>query len=237
MSATRLEVRSLSAGYGPTRIVSDMTFEVAEGGRLAVLGRNGVGKTTLLASLMGLSTHHGGTILAGELDITGLKTSARAQSGMGYVPQTRDIFRSLTVEENLVAGLKGRGSAALEEVYGLFPRLAERRRQYGLQLSGGEQQMLSLARTLLGKPSILLLDEPLEGLAPVICDQLMATIAKLAESGEMTIVLVEQQIERALQFADRAIVIERGKPVWSGDCHELRSDPKLVNRLLGVGMH
>jgi branched-chain amino acid transport system ATP-binding protein len=237
MSAASLEVRNLSAGYGPTRIVSDVTFEVPEGGRLAILGRNGVGKTTLLASLMGLLTHHGGTTLAGGIDVTGLKTAARAQRGMGYVPQTRDIFRSLSVEENLIAGLKGRGRGGLEEAYGLFPRLAERRKHYGLQLSGGEQQMLSLARTLLGRPSILLLDEPLEGLAPVICDQLMCTISQLAETGAMTIVLVEQQIERALDFAERVIVIERGRCVWSGESSSMRSDHKLVDRLLGVGIH
>jgi branched-chain amino acid transport system ATP-binding protein len=155
---------------------------------------------------------------------------------MGYVPQTRDIFRSLTVEENLVAGLKGGKRDALGQVYCLFPRLAERRRHSASQLSGGEQQMLSLARTLVGKPSILLLDEPLEGLAPVICDQLMEAITALAESGEMTILLVEQQIERALRFADRVLVIERGRAVWSGDCTELRADPRLVDRLLGVGL-
>jgi branched-chain amino acid transport system ATP-binding protein len=237
MSAARLEVRNLSAGYGATRIVSDVTLDVAAGGRLAVLGRNGVGKTTLLASLMGLSTHHGGVISIGGHEITGLKTSDRARKGIGYVPQTRDIFRSLTVEENLATGLKVRRKGALEETYALFPRLAERRRHLGLQLSGGEQQMLSLARTLLGKPSVLLLDEPLEGLAPIICDDLMVTIAGLAESGEMTIVLVEQQIERALDFADQAIVIERGKIVWSGDPAELRAAPELISRLLGVGVH
>jgi len=237
MSATRLEVSNLSAGYGPTRIVSNLTFEVAEGGRLAILGRNGVGKTTLLASLMGLSTHHDGTISVGGMNMTGLKASARARAGIGYVPQTRDVFRSLTVEENLVTGLKGRTTEALEEAYTLFPRLAERRKHFGTQLSGGEQQMLSLARTLMGKPSLLLLDEPLEGLAPVICDQLMLTIAKLAESGEMTIVLVEQQIERALDFAESVMVIERGRSVWAGECGELRSDRKIVERLLGVGLH
>ena len=237
MAATRLEVSNLSAGYGPTRIVSNLTFEVAEGGRLAILGRNGVGKTTLLASLMGLSTHHDGTISVGGMNMTGLKASARARAGIGYVPQTRDVFRSLTVEENLVTGLKGRKTEALEEAYALFPRLAERRKHFGTQLSGGEQQMLSLARTLMGKPSLLLLDEPLEGLAPVICDQLMLTIAKLAESGEMTIVLVEQQIERALDFAESVMVIERGRSVWAGECGELRADRKIVERLLGVGLH
>jgi len=236
MTAARLDITGLSAGWGPTRIVSDMSFAVAAGGRLAVLGRNGVGKTTLLAALMGLATHHGGTIAADGRDITKLKTSERARGGMGYVPQTRDIFASLTVEQNLLSGLKGGSRDALEEVFGLFPRLADRRRHFGTQLSGGEQQMLSLARTLVGRPRVLLLDEPLEGLAPVICDQLMATITALAERGEMTILLVEQQIERALAFAQAVVVIERGRVAWSGECAELRSDAALVERLLGVGL-
>jgi len=237
MAAARLEVRELSAGYGPTQIVTDMSFDVPAGGRLAVLGRNGVGKTTLLATLMGLSTQHKGCILADGQDISTLRTSARALCGMGYVPQTRDIFRSLTVEENLSTGLKSRDRTALAEMYEMFPRLAERRRHYGMQLSGGEQQMLAMARTLLGRPSILLLDEPLEGLAPVICDQLMETISALATSGDMTIILVEQQIERALNFADRVMVVERGRTSWEGSSGELKSDRALVNRLLGVGIH
>jgi branched-chain amino acid transport system ATP-binding protein len=237
MLAAPLEVRNLSAGYGPTRILSDLSFDVPAGGRLAVLGRNGVGKTTLLATLMGLTTHKGGTIQAGSADVSAWGPAARSRSGIGYVPQTRDIFRSLTVEENLVAGLKGRKGNALDEAFSLFPRLAERRKNLGLQLSGGEQQMLSLARTLLGKPTILLLDEPLEGLAPVICDQLMATIVSLAESGDMTIVLVEQQIERALDFAERVLILERGKAVWEGQSQALRSDHDRVDRLLGVGVH
>ena len=237
MPAARLEVERLSAGYGPTQIVSDMSFDVPAGGRLAILGRNGVGKTTLLATLMGLSTRHHGRIVADGHDISTMRTSARALCGLGYVPQTRDIFGSLTVEENLSTGFKTRERDGLAGIYEMFPRLAERRRHLGLQLSGGEQQMLSMARTLLGKPSILLLDEPLEGLAPVICDQLMETISGLATSGDMTIILVEQQIERALNFADRVMVVERGRAVWEGASDELKSDRSLVNRLLGVGIH
>lgn len=237
MPAARLEVTGLSAGYGPTQIVTDVTFDVPAGGRLAVLGRNGVGKTTLLATLMGLTTRHHGRIVADGHDISSLPTSARALRGIGYVPQTRDIFPSLTVEENLSTGLKSRDRTALTKMYDMFPRLAERRRHYGTQLSGGEQQMLSMARTLVGQPSILLLDEPLEGLAPVICDQLMDAISKLATSGDMTIVLVEQQIERALDFADRVMVVERGRISWEGSSGELKSDRALVNRLLGVGIH
>ncbi|MFT4275803.1 MAG: ABC transporter ATP-binding protein [Rhodopseudomonas sp.] len=236
MPAARLEVQGLAAGYGSVSILSDISFAVPAGGRLTVLGRNGVGKTTLLATLMGLTTHKGGTVRVGEREVTGLKTYARAAAGLGYVPQTRDVFRSLTVEENLFTGLKGRPRSELESVYAMFPRLAERRNHGGMQLSGGEQQMLSLARTLLGKPSVLLLDEPLEGLAPVICDQLMETIVKLAQSGEMTVVLVEQQIERALDFADEVLVVERGRIVWRGLASDFRADRELADRLLGVGI-
>ncbi|MBR1222766.1 ABC transporter ATP-binding protein [Bradyrhizobium sp. U87765 SZCCT0131] len=237
MTAARLEVAHLSAGYGPTQIVSDLSFSIDAGHRLAILGRNGVGKTTLLATLMGLTTRHHGQIRVDGQDLADRRASARARSGIGYVPQTRDIFRSLSVEENLVAGLKGRPRTALAEAYEMFPRLGERRRHLGQQLSGGEQQMLSMARTLLGQPSILLLDEPLEGLAPVICDELMAMIARLAASGDMTVVLVEQQIERALDFADTVIVIERGRAAWTGAAKELQDDRVLVERLLGVGIH
>lgn len=236
MPAARLDVEGLSAGYGSVSILTDISFAVPAGGRLTVLGRNGVGKTTLLATLMGLTTHKGGSVRLGERDVTGLKTFARAAAGLGYVPQTRDIFRSLTVEENLFTGLKARPRTELESVYAMFPRLAERRNHGGMQLSGGEQQMLSLARTLLGKPTVLLLDEPLEGLAPVICDQLMETIVKLAQSGEMTVVLVEQQIERALDFADDVLVVERGRIVWRGRAAEFRADRELADRLLGVGI-
>ncbi|MGM4916820.1 ATP-binding cassette domain-containing protein [Tardiphaga sp. 813_E8_N1_3] len=237
MPAAALDIQNLSAGYGPTRIIEGISFSVKAGDRLAVLGRNGMGKTTLLATLMGLTTRHGGEIRIGDQDVTAKRTSARADLGIGYVPQTRDIFASLTVEENLRTGLKGRPASALDEAYGMFPRLRERRGNYGKQLSGGEQQMLSMARTLLGKPSILLLDEPLEGLAPVICDELMALLAKLAATSEVTIILVEQQIERALDFASSVMVMERGRTSWSGAPDVLTADRALVDRLVGVGIH
>ncbi|MGM4929185.1 ABC transporter ATP-binding protein [Tardiphaga sp. 619_E2_N8_5] len=237
MPAAPLDIQNLSAGYGPTRIIEGISFSVKAGDRLAVLGRNGMGKTTLLATLMGLTTRHGGEIRIGDQDVTAKRTSARADLGIGYVPQTRDIFASLTVEENLRTGLKGRPASALDEAYAMFPRLRERRGNYGKQLSGGEQQMLSMARTLLGKPSILLLDEPLEGLAPVICDELMALLAKLAATNEVTIILVEQQIERALDFASSVMVMERGRTSWSGTPDVLTADRALVDRLVGVGIH
>jgi branched-chain amino acid transport system ATP-binding protein len=236
MPAARLDVENLSAGFGPTQIIADISFCVPAGDRLAILGRNGMGKTTLLATLMGLSTRHRGQIKIDGNDLAELRTSSRSLLGVGYVPQTRGIFRSLTVEENLSTGLKGRSRSALAEAYQMFPRLGERRRHLGLQLSGGEQQMLSMARTLLGKPSILLLDEPLEGLAPVICDELMRMISRLAGSGEVTVILVEQQIERALDFADRVLILERGRQAWQGPSTELRSDRAMVDRLLGVGI-
>ena len=236
MPAAPLRVTNLTAGYGPTQIISDVSFEVAAGGGLVVLGRNGVGKTTLLATLMGLCTQRAGSILLGDEELSGRKTSARASLGMGYVPQTRDIFQSLTVEQNLSTGIRSGSGVRLDEAYAMFPRLAERRRNLGGQLSGGEQQMLSIARTLLGRPSVLLLDEPLEGLAPVICDELMVTITDLSASGAMTIILVEQQIDRALAFGETCLIIERGQIVWQGTATALKVDRGLIEDYLGVGI-
>ena len=237
MPAAQLDVEGLSAGYGATRVIEDISFTVRAGDRLAVLGRNGMGKTTLLATLMGLSTRHAGRIKIGDHDVSSRRASFRADLGFGYVPQTRDIFPSLSVEENLRTGVKGRPLSAIAEAYEIFPRLWERRRNFGTQLSGGEQQMLSMARTLLGKPSILLLDEPLEGLAPVICDELMATLVTLTAANEVTVILVEQQIERALDFANGVMIMERGRQSWRGPPADLRSDRALVDRLIGVGIH
>jgi branched-chain amino acid transport system ATP-binding protein len=237
MSAAPLEVRGLTAGYGATSVIENITFEVAAGETLALLGRNGVGKTTLLASLMGLTRRHAGKVLLDHQDLSLLETTDRALRGLGYVPQTRDIFRSLDVEENLRAGLKRRGRDAVGEAYALFPRLKERRTVSAGHLSGGEQQMLSVARTLLGKPRMLLLDEPLEGLAPVICDELMAALHALSAKRDMTILLVEQQIERALDFASHAIILDRGCIVWKGSSKDLRNSPAVIERHIGVGIH
>ena len=235
MPATPLGVEDHSAGYGPTRVLEGVSFAVPAGARLAVLGRNGMGKTTLFASLAGQTKRYGGRIRLGGADITPLSTASRAHAGLGYVPQTRAIFPSLTVEENLSVGLKERPLSALEEAYALFPRLKERRRNLGTQLSGGEQQMLSTARTILGRPGVLLLDEPLEGLAPVICEELMEAFAELARTGDTTILLVEQRIQMALDFADHVIVLERGRLAWSGTPQALTADQDTVERLLGVG--
>ncbi|OWV97533.1 ABC transporter ATP-binding protein [Rhizobium sp. R72] len=235
MPATSLEVENLSAGYGPTRVLEGVSFSVPAGQRLAVLGRNGMGKTTLFATLAGQTKRYGGTIRIGAADVTPMPSAARARKGLGYVPQARWVFPTLTVEENLFVGLKDRPRSALEEAYGMFPRLKERRRNLGNQLSGGEQQMLSTARSILGRPSVLLLDEPLEGLAPVICEELMAAFAKLARTGDMTILLVEQRIQSALGFADHVIVLERGRLAWAGTPKALSDDHDAVERLLGVG--
>ncbi|MBB5574456.1 MULTISPECIES: ABC transporter ATP-binding protein [Rhizobium] len=235
MPATPLEVENVCAGYGPTRVLEGVSFSVPAGARLAVLGRNGMGKTTLLATLAGQTRRYDGRIRLGSTDVTGLPSAKRAHHGLGYVPQTRDVFPTLTVEENLSVGLKGRPRAALQEAYDMFPRLKERRRNFGSQLSGGEQQMLSTARTILGRPSVLLLDEPLEGLAPVICEELMAAFANLAKTGDMTILLVEQRIQSALDFADQVIILERGRLAWQGTPHALSQDHGAVERLLGVG--
>ena len=235
MSAAALEIAALTSGYGGTRVIEGLSLSVPAGQRLTLLGRNGMGKTTLLATLMGQTRRHAGQISIGGRDVTALGPAARARAGFGYVPQTRDVFASLTVEENLVTGLKGRGRAALGEAYALFPRLAERRRHRGSHLSGGEQQMLSTARALLGEPSVLLLDEPLEGLAPRICDEFMAALARLTEEGAMTILLVEQKIDMALAFADAVVILERGRIAWSGTPAELRGDPLGIERWLAVG--
>lgn len=235
MPAASLEISGLSAGYGPTRVLEDISFAVTAGRRLAVLGRNGMGKSTLFSTLAGQTKRYGGEIRLGGEAIHGADSASRALKGLGYVPQSRDVFPTLTVEENLFVGLKTRPRSAVEEAYAMFPRLKERRRNLGSQLSGGEQQMLTTARTILGQPSVLLLDEPLEGLAPVICEELMTAFGALAASGEMTILLVEQRIQSALDFADEVIILERGRIAWAGTPAALSVDHKVVETLLGVG--
>ena len=233
-----LKVHNVSAGYNDTRIIENMHFSVEAGDKIAILGRNGVGKTTLLATLMGITDITNGTILIDGKNVAHWNISARARAGFGYVPQTRDIFPSLTVNDNLRIGLKSGSDKRLTDAYALFPRLKERQKNYAGQLSGGEQQMLSIARTMLGDPSILLLDEPLEGLAPVICDELMASLIALSDSSDMAILLVEQKIERALDFADRVIILERGAIAWSGTADDLKRRHDIVERYIGVsGFH
>lgn len=233
-----LQVHQLDAGFGAIQIIHGLSFSLGKGERVALVGRNGVGKTTLLKTIMGLADVRAGRVTLDGQNVSAWTPRQRALAGIGYVPQTRDIFPSLTVEENLVAGLKGRHRKSIDEAYELFPRLAERRHNGGQQLSGGEQQMLSVARTLLGKPRLLLLDEPLEGLAPIICQELMAAFERLAQETGVAVILVEQKIDDALRFAPRVIVLERGEIVHEGNSAELRERTDLLERYVGVaGAH
>ncbi|NVO25654.1 ABC transporter ATP-binding protein [Donghicola mangrovi] len=229
-----LELKNVTAGYGPTHILRDISLSVSAGERLAVIGRNGAGKTTLLKTILGLTRLHSGDILYRDQAISSVAPHHRSALGLGLVPQTRDIFPSLTVEENLIACL--RGDATLEEAYQLFPRLKERRKNGGTQLSGGEQQMLAIARTLMTGPDVLLLDEPLEGLAPVVCDQLMAVFEELAKDGSRAVVLVEQHAEAALNFATRAVLMANGSIVHEGPSEALKRDADLLHRHIGVAL-
>lgn len=237
MTTPLLQLDHVSAGYGPTIVLDGLSLAVQPGERLAVIGRNGVGKTTMLRAVMGLATTKAGTIRFDGRDLAGLAPHQRAHLGLGYVPQTRDIFPSLTVEENLVAGLKGRARKAIDEAYALFPRLAERRRNGGAQLSGGEQQMLSVARALLGEPRLLLLDEPLEGLAPLIRQDLLRAFRRLADDLGITVVIVEQQVQEALGYAQRAVILERGVVVHDADAGRLMDDSATLERHIGMAVH
>jgi branched-chain amino acid transport system ATP-binding protein len=233
-----LHIENLSAGYGAIQVLHGVNLSLLSSARLALIGRNGVGKTTLLKAVMGLADMKGGQIKFDGADISKWSARDRAHAGIGYVPQTRDIFPSLTVEENLVAGLKGRPRSALDEAYALFPRLAERRKNGGQQLSGGEQQMLSIARTLLGKPRLLLLDEPLEGLAPIICIELMRAFENLTQETGVAVLLVEQKVDDALRFAPLAMVLERGEVVHESESASLILRKDLLERFVGVaGTH
>ena len=226
--ATGLVLHGVSAGYGYTTILEDIDLAVAPGERVGIIGRNGAGKTTTLATAMGLTRLRAGSVSLDGKDISTLRPNARASLGIGYVPQTRDVFPSLTVEENLLAGLRGAARShtkeLLEEAYNLFLRLKERRANWGNQLSGGEQQMLSIARALMGEPALLLLDEPLEGLAPVVAKEVMDSIHALAATKKMGIVLVEQQVELVLRFSTRVLVLERGRCVFQGAPEVLRQE-------------
>jgi branched-chain amino acid transport system ATP-binding protein len=229
-----LRLTRVRAGYGPTVVLEDVDLWLPEHGSLAVLGRNGVGKTTLLATIMGHTTFHAGTIHYEERPIMRLPVYERARLGIGYVPQTRDVFPSLSVEENLrVASLRGRWS--VERVYELFPRLAERRRHMGNQISGGEQQMLAIGRALMASPSLLLLDEPLEGLAPMIVDGLLRVVQRLIRDESLAVVLVEQSAKLALGVTEEALVLSRGRIIHHGPSAELLADPARLTGLVVAG--
>ena len=226
-----LRLQGVRAGYGETVVLEDISFDVPERGALALLGRNGVGKTTLLATLMGHTQLHGGRIEYRGQSIERLPVHERSRLGIGYVPQTRDIFPSLSVEENLmVAARKGRWP--MERVYELFPRLAERRSHMGNQISGGEQQMLSIGRALMGDPAILLLDEPMEGLAPIIVEMLLQALTRLIREEALTVVLVEQSAKLALQVTEDVLVLSRGRIIHSGKSAELLAQPERLAELI-----
>ena len=231
-----LSLRGVSAGYGETVVLDGVSLSLAAGGTLALLGRNGVGKTTLLATVMGHTNRHAGSIAFNGQAIETLATYRRALLGIGYVPQEREIFPSLTVDENLTVAARaaGKGRWTIERVFELFPQLGNRRRNMGNQLSGGEQQMLAVGRALMGNPSLLLMDEPLEGLAPVIVDSLIAAFHKLRQDDGLAVVLVEQHARLALEFAEHAIVLDRGKSVYDGDSKPLLADPQKLADLIGV---
>jgi branched-chain amino acid transport system ATP-binding protein len=229
-----LVLEGVSAGYGETVVLEDISLAVAPGQTLAVLGRNGVGKTTLLATIMGHTHLRGGGIRFAGREIATLPPYRRARLGIGFVPQEREIFPSLTVAENLTVAERP-GQWTLARIYEFFPSLAERRRNHGNQLSGGEQQMLAIGRALMGNPTLLLMDEPLEGLAPVIVDALLAGLDRLKREDELALLLVEQHAELALELAQMAIVLDRGAIVFTGTSRELLDAPEHLNDLMGVG--
>jgi branched-chain amino acid transport system ATP-binding protein len=235
-----LHLSALRAGYGETVILEDVALAVPERGSLAVLGRNGVGKTTLMATIMGHTTFHAGAIKVNGREIHRLPVYERNRLGIGYVPQGRDIFPSLSVEENLTVAARAPTGAArsragrwtLERVYDLFPRLAERKHHRGNQISGGEQQMLAIGRALMGNPVLLLMDEPLEGLAPIIVEALLKSLQRLMAEDELAVILVEQHAKLALQVTNQAVIMSRGRIIHHGASRELLADPERLGRLV-----
>ena len=231
--AELLEIAQLSAGYGAAVVIGDLSVSLDAGESLAVLGRNGMGKTTLLNTIVGATSRFGGTIRLAGRDISRLASERRAAAGIGWVPQERNIFRSLTVEENLTAVARA-GVWDVAKIYALFPRLKERRTNMGNALSGGEQQMLAVGRALVLNPKLLLLDEPTEGLAPILVEELLAALRRIIRDEGMSALVVEQHAQKILGVTDRAIVLERGAIVLEVASSALRADPALLERHLGV---
>jgi branched-chain amino acid transport system ATP-binding protein len=236
MAEPLLSVEGLSAGWGEGLVLEGVSLRVEEGQALALLGRNGAGKTTLVNALMGIARQRGGAMRLAGTALDRLSPERRAALGLGWVPQERAVFRSLTVAENLTAVARpGRWDEAA--VYALFPRLAERRRNLGSQLSGGEQQMLAIGRALMLNPRLLLLDEPLEGLAPVIVQGLLAAIHRLVREEGMAAILIEQHATQILPITDQAVILDRGRIVAEGESQTMLADSALLERHLGLALH
>jgi branched-chain amino acid transport system ATP-binding protein len=239
MAKTILQCSKLCSGWGETQVLSDVSFSLNVGQVLAILGRNGVGKSTLLSSVMGRATHKSGTMTLGQQRIEQLAVYERAKLGLGFVPQEREIFPSLSVRENLLVAAKPgphntTNPWSLERVIDLMPRLGERINNGGSQLSGGEQQMLAIGRALMGNPLVLLLDEPMEGLAPVIIDGLVAALHRLQRESDLAILLVEQHVSLALEFTNSILVLDRGSVVYDNVDSAHAPDRDQLDRLTGV---
>jgi branched-chain amino acid transport system ATP-binding protein len=228
-----LRLEGVTAGHGESVVLEDVSLALGEADSLALLGRNGVGKTTLLLTLMGLARLHRGAMLWRGADLARLRTFERARAGLGWVPQERLVFPSLTVEEHLAAVARA-GPWTVRRIYRTFPRLEERRRHLGHQLSGGEQQMLAIARALMVNPALLLLDEPTEGLAPLVVEELMKVVRALVEHTGLAVVLVEQHARLALSATRQAVVLDRGRVVHRSASERLLADPEALSRLVAV---
>ena len=231
--AELLHIDNLTAGYGEAVILHDVCLSLAQGETLALLGRNGTGKTTLINTIAGAARQHGGCILLGGVTFHTLAAHQRAAAGIGWVPQERDIFKSLTVLENLTAVARP-GAWTPERVFALFPRLAERKSNRGNQLSGGEQQMLAVGRALVLNPKLLLLDEPLEGLAPIIVEELLRAIAAITRDEGMSAIIVEQHPQAILAISHQAVVLDQGRVIHSGSASDLQAQTELLDSLLGI---
>ena len=228
-----LTIEKLSAGYGEAVVLREVSFTIPEGKSMALLGRNGAGKTTLINSIVGVTTRFSGKLTLDGRDLTAMRPDQRARAGIGWVPQERNIFKSLTVEENMTAVAQP-GPWTIAKIYEMFPRLEERKRNFGNQLSGGEQQMLAVGRALTLNPKVLLLDEPTEGLAPIIVEELLAVLGRITRAGGICSIIVEQNAQKILKLADRVVIVERGAIVHDATSVALRDDPATLERFLGV---
>jgi branched-chain amino acid transport system ATP-binding protein len=241
MAESALALEAVSAGYGETVVLEDLGFELGAGESVSLIGRNGVGKSTLLATIMGHTALHRGAIRLGGRDLARVAPHRRARAGLGYVPQEREIFPSLTVRENLEvaarakSGPRGARRWTLAAVFELFPQLGERQANRGNQLSGGEQQMLAIGRALMGNPRVVLMDEPSEGLSPIIVEELVHALKRLRDAEGMTILLVEQNTRVALEFSPRTLAMSRGRLAYDGPSAVLAGDRERLDALIGVG--